>query len=240
MPRRGPSIDARHPPAPTAGPPPTASPAAVRPVRARWRDPRLVVGVAVVALCTLLGARLLAGADDTVGVWATRGALSEGEEVGVADLVSRQVRFEDQEAADRYLPADAALPEGATVHRSVGAGELLPRAVVGPAGRQRLTEVPLSVGTDAVPATVRVGATVDVWVTPDGEADATTGTAGRPPRSTLVFDDVAVVSVPRTSTALGPTATRQVIVGVGEAQRKRLPVSIAALSRGDVVLTVQR
>jgi hypothetical protein len=55
-----------------------------------------------------------------------------------------------------------------------------------------------------------------------------------------VFDDVAVVSAPRAGTTLGPTATRQVIVGVAEAQRPRLPVSIAALSRGDVVLTVQR
>ena len=238
---RGPGTDARPPSGPSPG---AASPPAVRPARVRWRDPRLVVGVAVVALCTLLGARLLAGADDTVGVWAARVALNEGQRVGPEELVPREVRFDEQGAADRYLPADTDLPDGATLNRAVGAGELLPRAAVGTAGPDRLTEVPLSVNTEAVPDTVRVGATVDVWVTPDGAAGGTgdgTGSAGaRAPRSTLVFDDVSVVSAPRTSTALGPTATRQVLVGVAESQRARLPLSIAALSRGDVVLTVQR
>jgi hypothetical protein len=76
---------------------------------------------------------------------------------------------------------------------------------------------------------------VDVWVTPDDAADAKPGG-----RATLVFDDVAVVSVPDSGTTLGPTATRQVIVGVGEDQEGRLPASIAALSSGAVVLTVQR
>ena len=49
-----------------------------------------------------------------------------------------------------------------------------------------------------------------------------------------------MVSAPESGTSLGPTATRQVIVGVGEDQEGRLPTSIAALSSGTVVLTVQR
>jgi hypothetical protein len=233
---RGPGIDAR-----PAGPPPAAaSPPAVRSRRSRWRDPRLVGGIALVALCALLGARFLGGADDTVGVWAARGALNEGQQVGPGDLVRRQVRFDDQADADRYLSADDPLPDGATLARAVGRGELLPRAAVGAAGQASLTEVPLSVPTEAVPSTVRVGSTVDVWVTPQtaaADADAKTPRAGR---STLVFDDVAVVAAPRTGTTLGPTATRQVIVGVTGAQATRLPTSIAALAGGDVVLTVQR
>ena len=44
----------------------------------------------------------------------------------------------------------------------------------------------------------------------------------------------------RTSTSLGPTATRQVIVGVDEDQQSRLPTSLAALAGGTVVLTAQR
>ena len=69
-----------------------------------------MVGVAVVAACTLLGARLLAGADDTVAVWAAGASLGEGQQVGTADLVARRVRFVDQRDADRYLPAAGALP----------------------------------------------------------------------------------------------------------------------------------
>ena len=33
-----------------------------------WRDPRVVVGVVIVAVCVLLGARVLGSADDTVAV----------------------------------------------------------------------------------------------------------------------------------------------------------------------------
>jgi hypothetical protein len=210
-----------------------SSPPAERARRSRWRDPRLLVGVAVVALCTVLGARLAGGSHDTVAVWAARSALQEGHPVGAADVVRREVRFGDQADADRYVAADGALPDGATLARTVGAGELLPRAALTSSGQAALTEVPLSVDTEAVPATVAVGSTVDVWVTPDKAG-------GSARRSTLVFDDVAVVSVQRSSTTLGPTATRQVIVGVGEDQQAHLATSIAALSSGSVVLTARR
>jgi hypothetical protein len=204
-----------------------------------------VVGIAVIAVCALLGARLLDASDDTVPVWAARGSLAEGQPLTAADVTRRQVRFADRADADRYLSAESALPDGTVLARAVGAGELLPRAAVGPAGTGDLTEVPLSVGTEAVPATVRVGTVVDVWVTPDGtltDAGSAAGAApgGPAPRSTLVFDDVAVVSAPRTSTSLGPAATRQVIVGVGGEQLSRLPRALAALAGGTVVLTAPR
>ena len=143
-----------------------------------------MVGVAVVAACTLLGARLLAGADDTVAVWAAGASLGEGQQVGTADLVARRVRFVDQRDADRYLPASGALPEGVTLARAVGAGELLPRAALGARAAGTLTDLPLSVGTEAVPATVRVGSTVDVWVTADRAPPAPpAGPAAAPPWS---------------------------------------------------------
>ena len=64
--------------------------------------------------------------------------------------------------------------------------------------------------------------------------------AARPAVDELVFDDVAVVSVPRSGTSLGPSATRQVIVGVDEDQEARLPTSLASLAGGTVILTAQR
>ena len=201
-----------------------------------------MIGVAVVAGCTLLGARLLGGADDTVGVWAARSELGAGQSVRSADLVRRDVHFADQDAADRYLPSDAPPPAGARLDRAVGAGELLPRAAMSSSGTGSLTEVPLSVSTESVPATVQVGTVVDVWVTPDGAVADTDApdTGPSAPRSTLVFDDVAVVSVPRSGTSLGPSATRQVIVGVDEDQEARLPTSLASLAGGTVILTAQR
>jgi hypothetical protein len=216
------------------------SPPALRPARNRWRDPRLVVGLAVVAVCALLGARALAAADDTVQVWAARVTLEAGQRVGPGDLVRREVRFADQAGADRYLSPGSALPSDAAVDRRVGAGELLPRSALGGPAAASLTEVPLSVGTEAVPATVREGSVVDVWVTPQvpGSGENPAGSVVR--RATLVFDDVPVVSAPATGTSLGPTATRQLVVGIGADQNARLPRSIAALARGDVTLTSRR
>lgn len=204
----------------------------------------MAVGVILVAACALLGATLLGGSDDTVGVWAARRAMNAGEPVSAEDLVRRDVRFADQHDADAYLSADTPLPSGATLARAVGAGEMVPRGALGAAGSQALTEVPLSVDSEAVPSTLRVGAVVDVWVTPDRAADASGPPGGSDgsdaPRSVLVFDDVAVLSVPRSGSSLGPTATRQVIVGVGEDQQSRLPTSLAALAGGSVLLTAQR
>ena len=204
----------------------------------------MAVGVILVAACALLGATLLGGSDDTVGVWAARRAMNAGESVSAEDLVRRDVRFADQHDADAYLSADTPLPSGATLARAVGAGEMVPRGALGAVGSQALTEVPLSVDSEAVPSTLRVGAVVDVWVTPDRAADASGPPGGSDgsdaPRSVLVFDDVAVLSVPRSGSSLGPTATRQVIVGVGEDQQSRLPTSLAALAGGSVLLTAQR
>jgi hypothetical protein len=201
----------------------------------------MAVGVILVAACALLGATLLGGSDDTVGVWAARRAMNAGESVSAEDLVRRDVRFADQHDADAYLSADTPLSSGATLARAVGAGEMVPRGALGAAGSQALTEVPLSVDSEAVPSTLRVGAVVDVWVTPDRAAAASAPPTGSDaPRSVLVFDDVAVLSVPRSGSSLGPTATRQVIVGVGEDQQPRLPTSLAALAGGSVLLTAQR
>lgn len=198
-----------------------------------------MVGLAVVAACSLLGARLLASADDTVSVWAAASSLVPGQPLTSADLVPTQVRFRDQVAANRYLAADVDPPTGVTVDRAVGAGELLARSALGDPATRSLTEVPLSVGAEAVPDTVTVGSTVDVWVTPQAVTSGSApGSAAQ--RSTLVFSDVRVVSAPAAATSLGPAGTRQVTVGVAPAQEDRLPRAIAALVSGDVVLTAQR
>jgi hypothetical protein len=216
------------------------SPAASRASRPRWRDPRLVLGLALIAGCSLLGARTLAAADDTVDVWAARHALKAGQPLAADDVVRHQVRFGGQVDADRYLSADGDLPAGVTVDRPVGVGELVPRSAIGGADARSVTEVPLSVGTDAVPATIGAGSSVDVWVTPQAPASTPRGGGSAARRSTLVFDDVRVVSAPVAGSALGPTATRQVIVGIPADQQARLPRSIAALGSGDVLLTAQR
>lgn len=209
-----------------------ASPRATRHRASAWRDPRLLVGVVLVAGSGLLGATLLAG-DATVAVWATRDALAEGEPVRADALVRREVRFSDQSDADRYLAAADTLPGGATLSRDVGAGELLPRAAIAQDQEAPVVELPLRVAAEAVPATVRTGSVVDVWVTPSPDRAATIdGDAA----ARLVLSDVRVLAVSRGGGALGAAAERQVIVGLDQALEPDLAGALAEMAAGDVVL----
>lgn len=204
------------------------SPAAARPPRRSWRDPRLLVGLVIVAACVLAGARLMAGADDTVAVWTLRADLPAGSPVDEADLESARLRFGSEEAAGRYLSASAVIPEGMVLLRDLGAGELLPRAALGPEGARGLAELPLSVASELVPSGLRPGELVDVWVTPPQRA----GSA----EAVRVLEQVRVVAAPREGSALGPATTRQVVVGVPEDEDDVMARALTQLAEGVVVL----
>lgn len=217
--------------------PDRAAPWARRLTTRQWRDPRLLAGIVVIALSVVLGARLLASADDTVPVWVATGDLPAGTTLSEEHLEQQRVRFASGELAQRYLSAAGAAPVGAVLRRPVGRGELLPRAGLGTAGRSDLLEVPLAVPAEFLPATVRAGTRVDVWVTrgrpagvgdPAGEEDAR-----------LVFDDALVVAVPSVGGALGPSTTRQVIIGLAPERQAELGPALASLAAGTVVLTRQ-
>lgn len=206
-----------------------ASPPAQRLARPSWRDPRLALGAAIVAVSVLLGAQLLAGADDTVPVWSADRDLAAGTEV-TSDLLRRaEVRFDSAELAGRYLPADAPVPSGLVVARDVAAGELVPRTALGEAEVDEVAELPISVAADAVPTGLGPGALVDVWVTPT----PATEDAGRAVR---VLESVPVVAAPRNDSALGPSSTRQVVVGVPGEDEETLARALARLAAGTAVL----
>jgi hypothetical protein len=208
-----------------------AAPKAQRSRRPGWRNPRLILGLLLVAASVVVGARLMAAADDTVGVWAVAHDLPAGATLHDRDVVRRQVRFPDDETADGYLAASDALPDAATLNRPISSGELLPRAsIAGKAGAD-LVEVPISVAVDDLPATVRQGSVVDVWVAPKvGAVD------GQRPTAVPVLTDVVVVAVPRSSNSLAPESTRQVIVGVPAERAGELGKALGGISDGRVVV----
>lgn len=140
------------------------APAAVRAARPGWRDPRLWVGVAIVAICVVVGARLLASADDTVEVWAVAADEPAGATLASGDLVAHRVRFADAADLAGYFRVGDELPDHASLIRGVGAGELLPRGAVGASGDAGLLQLPLAVDPAAVPAGTGPGSTVDVYV----------------------------------------------------------------------------
>ena len=182
---------------PQAGPP-----AATRATRPGWRDPRLWIGVAIVAISVVAGARLLAAADDSVAVWATTADLAAGAEVTGDDLEARQVRFVDGADLDLYVPADQALPADARLLRGVGEGELLPRAALGAADDTGVLQLPISVEPTLVPDSVEAGSVVSVYVRDTSRCRECAGAA---------LERVTVVDAP---SADDLTGTRQLVLAV--------------------------
>lgn len=195
----------------------------------------------LVAASVVIGATLLAGADDTTSVWAVRADVGAGSTLTADDLEARDVRFAGEEQAAAYVSATDEIAAGTTVSRDLGAGELLPRAALGDASTEELVEVPLAVPADSVVTGLQAGETVDVWVTPS-MAQATAQSTGQAPAGTApveaerVLAGVRIVAAPESRSALGPATTRQVVVGVPVADEASLGVALARLAAGTAVV----
>lgn len=204
------------------------APLAARATTPGWRDPRLWIGVAIVAASVLAGARILGGADDAVAVWAVADDMGAGDSVVDADLVSQRVRFGETADADRYLRVDAGLPADRHLLRGLGAGELLPRAALGASSASGLQQVPVWAPVDAVPPSVGSGSVVDVWAVPEENEPAR-----------LLLDDVVVIEAPRGGDSFGPAGSRQLVLGVPGSADDALARTITATVKGGIVITRQ-
>lgn len=154
----------------TAGP---ASPQAIRVRRPGWRDPRLLIGLVLVAAAVALGTFAVQAAGRTVPVLAAREAIVPGQSVAAADLVVREVRL--AEAEGRYLRADGEVDPDLVAVRTVGAGELVPVDAVSPAAEVEVRAVAVSPSGELSRAVVE-GAVVDLWFVAaggDGDDEAT-------------------------------------------------------------------
>ena len=165
---------------PTASGSPVApgSPAVRRLATPGWLDGRLVLGVLLVLLSVILGARVLANADRSQLVWATTADLAVGAQLEQSDVAAVRVRLFD--SVDRYLDATRPPPVGYVVRRGIGAGELLPDDALGLPEEQafRLVTVPLEAGH--FPPDLADEQQVDVWMTPARPAAAAPAAAGGP------------------------------------------------------------
>lgn len=134
------------------------SPAARRLRQPSWLDLRLVLGVLLVLLSVVFGARVLAAADTSTRVWAVTGDFADGTTLSADDVRPVRVRlFTD---ANRYL-GTAASPAGRTLTRRLGAGELLPRAALTDVAPGRLVSLP--VPPMHAPDSLRRGQRIDVF-----------------------------------------------------------------------------
>ncbi|WP_091119598.1 hypothetical protein [Nocardioides terrae] len=184
------------------------APPAQRVPRAGWRDPRLWVGAALVAVSVVAGARLLAASDDTVRVWAAGDDLAAGAPVTAADLEQHRVRFADGDDVGGYFRATE--PPDGVLLRGVGAGELVPRSAVGAADQNGTVQVPLAVDPEQVPPSVGTGSVVDVYLL-GGPVDGARDADAEP-----VLAGVSVVDAPAVEDSFVASGKRQLVLAVPE------------------------
>lgn len=201
-------------------------PTATRAQPAGWRDPRLWVGVAIVAASVVAGARILGAADDSVAVWATARDVAPGDTVSVDDLVSTSVRFGDSTDLDRYLLTSAPLPDDLRLTRALGAGELVPAAALGSDEDADTVIVSLAFPHELIPTNIGAGSVIELLVIPDEGAADDPSVTGEP---TTVLSDVVVIDAPSTSDSLGSVSRgRQLVLGIPEAESDALTEILAA------------
>lgn len=191
----------------------------------------------------VVGARVLAAADRSQSVWVATRDLPAGATLTEGDLARSRVRLFDN--GERYLAADGDAPLGYVLTRAVGADELLPREglLLPEQVGEPLRDVSVPVDPRRLPADLRSGELVDVYLTPgdrtqdappsaepsEGAAREQAGTTGR---TRLLLSRVPVTLRPRDAVATGEGEA--VVLRVTQEQALRL---VQALQGGSVDLS---
>lgn len=170
-------------------------PLARRVRRPSWRDPRLGMGVLLVAGSVALGAWAVDDASATVEVYAARDTLTPGTALDDDALVVLEARPPD----GTYVLAADGVPADAVVTRTVGAGELLPAAALGVAADVDVRPVVVPVGA-ALPTSAAPGARVDLWHAPEP------GPGEDAPAPALVATDLELSEIREDDSMLGSVA----------------------------------
>ena len=193
-------------------------------VRRTWFDPRLVLGLVLVAASVLGVAWLVSTADRTSPVLAADGMLLPGEVVTEADLVVAQVRLGAHDAG--YLLPGSIPEEGLLVVRVVGAGELVPVTAVADAAELDRTAVVVTLHSP-LPQSVAPGRPVELWASPLAEF----GRFGEP---TLLTGEVLLLRTVESDGMLAASTTQVELL----VPRLSLDVVLAAVANGDALAVV--
>jgi Flp pilus assembly protein CpaB len=199
------------------------SPKAARLGSPSWLDGRLVLGVVLVLVSVLVGAKVLASADTSQTVWVATHDLAPGTVLTADDLELGKVRLFG--ASKLYLAGNK--PLGYLVQRGVSKSELLPRdALTQPGQDTPRREITVPVPTGHLPPDLVGGQQVDVYVTPDAKS-ARADAKALVPR--LVLEALTVSRIDRGG-GLGSSGQDQsVVLGVDPAQ---VLVLVTAMSQG--------
>jgi hypothetical protein len=161
----------------------SANPSAALPRRRPFADPRLLIGLLLVAASVAATVGIVAAADRRATVYAAAGPLQPGQRIHADDLVARGVALDGSD--ELYLGIGDLPRDGLVVRRSVAEGELVPASSVGRSADVEATSLVLRLAT-RVSGAVRPGARIDVWSVPPAPPGAATDGAEAGPPVVLV------------------------------------------------------
>ena len=141
------------------------APSATRLKSPSWLDGRLVIGVVLVLLSVVVGAKIVSSSQRYDVMWAASRDIAPGTTLIKSDLVQVNVRFKDHGAL--YISAAGASPVGRVTVSPLASGQLIPLVAVPstPPPSVRLVTIPVAKlhmprGNDLH------GVQVDLYVTP--------------------------------------------------------------------------
>lgn len=137
-----------------------------------WRDPRLLIGLGLLALGIGSGSIVVNSANKTVPVYTLAATLPAGVELTPDALAIEQVRVPDLDAT--YLTPQIADSEWwqaqPRMGRQVGQGELLPLSALTTTADQELRPVPITAAGEQ--SGLQIGSSVDLWHVSDANSGA--------------------------------------------------------------------
>lgn len=196
--------------------------------RPHWRDPRLVVGVVLVAFSVVLGGWIFARADQTVSVYVVTDPAAVGLNLNEATLEAIDVNLD--KAQTTYFTVeelDRLMEDPSNVFlSSVQSGGLIPRSAIG--SEQDLSLRPISLEVSHT-ATLEVGQVVDLWVTSD---DAGAKEVQKP---ALVARGLHVVGLEEEDSLFGAGTSQEVEVLVGESEIADVLTAVSTRAKATLV-----
>ncbi|KRE26076.1 hypothetical protein [Agromyces sp. Soil535] len=184
-------------------------------------DPRLVIGVVLVAASTTGVWALVSSLDDSAEVYAVRDTVTPGTRIDAGDLVVESVRL--GAVADRYLAPGGVPDGGVVVARTIEAGELVPASAVDDADRTGLATVVVP-SRGALPSGLGAGSTVDVWSARELER----GTY-EPPAVLVAAAEIAGIQEPEGVVDSGGPSVELLV------PREKVAALLEALATGDAI-----
>lgn len=174
-------------------------PIAGRIQRPRWTDPRLLIGVGLMAVSIIGVTSVVRSADVTEPYYVARETIAPGTPVTLDVLAVAHVRVHEGVFAQ-----PESLEPGLIATRVIGPQELIPLDAL--AAPETFTARPVAIQTSIpVAASIGVGSRVDVWITTHRD-DV--------PHSTLVASDVIVTDIERDSGAFAVGGSQTVYVNI--------------------------